>query len=167
VVSVPADLRQRTALLGQVDVTAQAGGFDLRRNRILLALDEAFANAVIHGASGNARLAIEVRASFSQHGGVITVSDPGPGFDPTIAEIAKDEAHRRRGLYLIRAACDDARWIGRGNVCQMIFKQPPAEERQGPPAAEVRRSEGKPSRRVRSASSSKLVVERGRRSGGA
>jgi CheY-like chemotaxis protein len=167
VVSVAATLSQRTALLAKVDITAQAGGFDLRRNRILLALDEAFANAVHHGASGDPMLTIEVRASFSQHGGVITVSDPGPGFDPTIAEIAKDEAHRRRGLYLIRAACDDARWIGRGNVCQMIFKQPPAEERQEQPVVEARRPEGKPVRRVRSASSSKLMAERGRRSDGA
>jgi len=154
VVSVQAALSQRTALLAKVDVTAQAGGFDLRRNRILLALDEAFANAVIHGASGDPGLTIEVRA-------------PGPGFDPTIAEIAKDEAHRRRGLYLIRAACDDARWIGRGNVCQMIFKQPPAEERQGQAAGEPRRPESKPVRRVRSASSAKLMAERGRRSDGA
>src|SRR5208282_4069286 len=100
----------------------------------------------------------------SLHGGVITVSDPGPGFDPTIAEIGKDEAHRRRGLYLIRAACDDARWIGRGNVCQMIFRQPPAEERQGPPASAARPPEGKPVRRVRSHSSSKLMAERPRRS---
>ena len=168
VVSVPANLAQRTDLLGQVDVTAQAGGFDLRRNRILLALDEAFANAVLHGASNDPRLQIEVRASFSQHGGVITVSDPGPGFDPAIAAIAQDDGHRRRGLYLIRAACDDARWIGRGNVCQMVFRQPPAEERAAAPesAPAARRLEAKPSRRVRTASSSKLLAQRGRRADG-
>ncbi len=128
VVSVPAQLKQRAAVMTQVDLAAQAGGFDLRRNRILMALDEAFTNAVVHGAGGNSKLSIEVRASFSKHGGVVTVSDPGPGFDPTLAEIVKDEAHRQRGLYLIRAACDDTRWIGRGNVCQMVFKQPPATE---------------------------------------
>jgi DNA-binding NarL/FixJ family response regulator len=128
VVSVPAQLNQRVALMAQVDVAAQVGGFDLRRNRILMALDEAFINAVVHGAGGNSKLTIEVRASFSQHGGVVTVSDPGPGFDPALAEIVKDEAHRQRGLYLIRAACDDTRWLGRGNVCQMVFKQPPATE---------------------------------------
>jgi len=128
VMSVPAQLKQRAAVMTQVDLAAQAGGFDLRRNRILMALDEAFTNAVVHGAGGNIKLSIEVRASFSKHGGVVTVSDPGPGFDPILAEIVKDEAHRQRGLYLIRAACDDTRWIGRGNVCQMVFKQPPATQ---------------------------------------
>lgn len=167
VVRVPATLAQRTALLGQVDVTAQAGGFDLRRNRILLALDEAFSNAVTHGASNDHTLTIEVRASFSQHGGVITVSDPGPGFDPTIAEFTKDESHRRRGLYLIRCACDDARWIGRGNVCQMIFKQPTSDEvKTLQLSAEVRRLDAKQARRSRSGSSGKFVAERSRRSDG-
>lgn len=123
-ISVPAQLKQRPSVMSQVDVAAQAGGFDTRRNRILMALDEAFTNAVIHGAGGNEKLTIEVRASFSQHGGVVTISDPGPGFDPAIAEMVKNEAHRQRGLYLIRAACDDTRWMSRGNVVQMLFKQP-------------------------------------------
>jgi hypothetical protein len=48
----------------------------------------------------------------------------------------------------------------------MIFRQPPAEERQGAPAPAARRAEGKPSRRVRSASSAKLMAERPRRSDG-
>lgn len=128
VLTVPAELKQRPAVMAQVDVAAQAGGFDLRRNRILMALDEAYTNAVIHGAQGNRTLTIEIRASFSQHGGVVTVSDPGPGFDPVLAEMVADEAHRRRGLYLLRAACDDTRWLGRGNVCQMVFRQPQPEE---------------------------------------
>ncbi len=128
VLTVPAELKQRAAVMAQVDVAAQAGGFDLRRNRILMALDEAYTNAVIHGARGNRQLTIEIRASFSQHGGVVTVSDPGPGFDPILTELVADEAHRRRGLYLLRAACDDTRWLGRGNVCQMVFRQPQPEE---------------------------------------
>lgn len=128
VLTVPAALEQRAGVLAQVDVAAQAGGFDPRRNRILMALDEAFTNAVIHGAQHDPQLSIEIRASFSQHGGVVTVSDPGPGFDPILTEMVADEAHRRRGLYLLRAACDDARWLGRGNVCQMLFRQPLPEE---------------------------------------
>lgn len=128
VLTVPAELKQRAAVMAQVDIAAQAGGFDLRRNRILMALDEAYTNAVIHGARGNRQLNIEIRASFSQHGGVVTVSDPGPGFDPVLTEMISDEAHRRRGLFLLRAACDDTRWIGRGNVCQMVFKQPQPDE---------------------------------------
>lgn len=156
VLTVPADLQQRAGVMTQVDVAAQAGGFDLRRNRILMALDEAFTNAVIHGAQGDKQLTIEVRASFSQHGGVVTVSDPGPGFDPMFTEMVADEAHRRRGLYLLRAACDDARWLGRGNVCQMLFRQPRPEETYG---LEVLGT-GLPRGRKRGTSSHKLVAIR-------
>jgi CheY-like chemotaxis protein/anti-sigma regulatory factor (Ser/Thr protein kinase) len=148
VLSVPAQLKQRVAVMAQVDVAAQSGGFDLRRNRILLALDEAFTNAVIHGAGGDPKSAIEIHASFSKHGGVVTVSDPGPGFDPTMAEIIKDEAHRQRGLYLIKAACDDTRWIGRGNVCQMVFKQPATVEIKANPEAMVANTAPKLRKRV-------------------
>jgi CheY-like chemotaxis protein len=121
---VPAQLKQRLEVISQVDTTAQAGGFDARRNRILMAVDEAFHNAVIHGAAGNAKTQIQISASFSAAGGVVTVSDSGPGFDPTLLEFLQDEAHRQRGLSLIRAACDDVRWLGRGNICQMVFRQP-------------------------------------------
>lgn len=157
VLSVPADLGQRAAVMAQVDVAAQAGGFDLRRNRILMALDEAYTNAVIHGAQGDPQLSIEIRASFSQHGGVVTVSDPGPGFDPVFTEMVADEAHRRRGLYLLRAACDDARWLGRGNVCQMLFRQPRPEESS---ALEALLAGGAPKGRKRGTSGHKLVAIR-------
>ncbi len=157
VLSVPAELEQRAGVMAQVDLAAQAAGFDQRRNRILMALDEAFTNAVIHGAQGNRQLSIEIRASFSQNGGVVTVSDPGPGFDPVLAEMVADEAHRRRGLYLLRAACDDTRWLGRGNVCQMIFRQPQPEDGT---SADVAVGGLLPKGRTRSTSSHKLVAIR-------
>ncbi len=158
VLTVPAELKQRAAVMSQVDVAAQAGGFDLRRNRILMALDEAYTNAVIHGARGNRQLSIEIRASFSQHGGVVTVSDPGPGFDPILTEMVADEAHRRRGLYLLRAACDDTRWLGRGNVCQMLFKQPQPDEITN--RRETTSTNVVPKVRKRITTSSKLVAVR-------
>jgi CheY-like chemotaxis protein/anti-sigma regulatory factor (Ser/Thr protein kinase) len=127
VVTVPADPAERATVMARIDEAAQVGGFDPRRNRILLALDEAFANAVAHGARGDRSLTIEVRAGFSVNGGVVTVSDPGPGFDPLLVEASNNDGGRH-GLALIRAACDDVRWLGRGNVCQMLFRQPPAEE---------------------------------------
>jgi FixJ family two-component response regulator len=159
VLSVPAELGQLAAVLQQVDLTAQAGGFDLRRNRILLALDEAFTNAVVHGARADARQLVEVRASFSQHGGVVSVSDPGPGFDPVLAEAVQDEAHRHRGLHLLRIACDDVRWIGRGNVCQMVFRQPPVEECRAARSGDTTVALAKLRRRA-GASSGKLAVAR-------
>ena len=158
VLTVPAELKQRAAVMAQVDVAAQAGGFDLRRNRILMALDEAYTNAVIHGAQGNRNLTIEIRASFSQHGGVVTVSDPGPGFDPVLTELVANEAHRRRGLYLLRAACDDTRWLGRGNVCQMVFRQPQPEELAT--KCETTASNLVPKLRKRAGTSNKLVAIR-------
>ncbi len=158
VLNVPAELKQRAAVMSQVDIAAQAGGFDPRRNRILMALDEAYTNAVIHGARGNRQLTIEIRASFSQHGGVVTVSDPGPGFDPILTEMVADEAHRRRGLYLLRAACDDTRWLGRGNVCQMLFRQPLPDDAGSRRETTVTNLVPKARRRV--TTSSKLVAIR-------
>jgi hypothetical protein len=102
VVRVPASLTQRTALLGPGRRHRPGGGFrsapqphPAGPRRGLLECGHPWCEQRPH-------LTIEVRASFSQHGGVITVSDPGPGFDPTIAEFTKQESHRRRGLYLIR-----------------------------------------------------------------
>lgn len=145
VVTVQADTAHRATVLARIDEAAQVGGFDQRRNRILLALDEAFANAVAHGARGDRALTIEVRAGFSVNGGVVTVSDPGPGFDPALAAIVINDGGRH-GLSLIRAACDDVRWLGRGNVCQMLFRQPPVEEvatakRQSSTSSRLRRSQ--------------------------
>lgn len=145
VVTVPADPAQRATVLARIDEAAQVGGFDPRRNRILLALDEAFANAVNHGARGDQTLTIEVRAGFSVNGGVVTVSDPGPGFDPMLVDALNNDGGRH-GLSLIRAACDDVRWLGRGNICQMLFRQPPAEEivkvrRQSSTSSRMRRSQ--------------------------
>jgi anti-sigma regulatory factor (Ser/Thr protein kinase) len=132
--SVTADLANRAGILRQVDEAAQVAGFDPRRNRILLALDEAFVNAVQHGAQGDRSASIEVRASFSNHGGVVTVSDPGPGFDPLITGFGSDDPHSRSGLFLIKAASDDVHWLGRGNVCQMVFRQPGASGLHQPPS---------------------------------
>ena len=148
--AMPADLAERTHLLGRVDEAAQAGGFDLRRNRILLALDEAFTNAVKHGARGDRKRSIVVTASFTVHGGVVTVSDPGPGFDAGMANLERDRALSRRGMHLIRTACDDVRWIGRGNVCQMVFRQPPPEEVMAAQRARQARSERRRAKRMAS-----------------
>ena len=76
---------------------------------------------------------------------MVTVSDPGPGFDPALAAIIANDGGRH-GLSLIRAACDDVRWLGRGNVCQMLLRQPPAEEvakarRQSSTSSRLRRSQ--------------------------
>lgn len=137
--TVTADLANRPDILRQVDEAAQVAGFDPRRNRILLALDEAFINAVQHGAMGDPGASIDVRASFSAHGGVVTVSDPGPGFDPMIAGYGSDDPHCRSGLFLIKAASDDVHWLGRGNVCQMVFRQPDAPGMRQPPSTRTSR----------------------------
>ena len=131
--TVSADMERRSAVLKLVDEAAQVAGFDPRRNRILLALDEAFVNAVRHGAMGDPSALITIRASFSSHGGVVTVSDPGPGFDPLMAGFGSDDPHARSGLFLLKAACDDVHWLGRGNVCQMVFRQPGASGIHHPP----------------------------------
>jgi serine/threonine-protein kinase RsbW len=54
-----------------------------REDDIELALTEALANAVVHGAKNDPSKIIECDVACDQkHGMLIVVRDPGPGFDP-------------------------------------------------------------------------------------
>src|SRR5215831_8864600 len=55
-----------------------------KEDAIELALSEALANAVVHGAKGDPRKIVECDVACDESRGVlIVVRDPGPGFDPT------------------------------------------------------------------------------------
>ena len=87
-----------------------------------LALQEALANAVLHGARNDPQKRIECRvACEDEHGMLIIVSDPGEGFDPTrIADPLRAEnlfSNHGRGIYLINRLADD-----RGETCACGFR---------------------------------------------
>jgi serine/threonine-protein kinase RsbW len=87
---------------------------------IELALEEALANAVIHGCGNDASKVVECSISSSESGQVtIVVRDPGPGFDPasipTPVEGENLYSAHGRGIYLITRLMDEV-WFERGGT---------------------------------------------------
>jgi serine/threonine-protein kinase RsbW len=98
-----------------------------REDDIELALAEALANAVVHGAKGDASKVIECDVACDQDRGMlIIVRDPGPGFDPSkIPDPRHSEnlyANHGRGIYLINQLMDDVQFYKNGTEIHMRKK---------------------------------------------
>jgi serine/threonine-protein kinase RsbW len=98
-----------------------------REDDIELALAEALANAVVHGAKNDPSKVIECDvACDQQHGMLIVVRDPGPGFDPSkIADPCSGEniySNHGRGIYLINQLMDEVRFHKNGTEIHMLKK---------------------------------------------
>ena len=96
-----------------------------REDDIELALTEALANAVVHGAKSDPSKIIECDVACDlQHGILIVVRDPGPGFDPTqIANPCHGEniySNHGRGIYLINQLMDEVRFHKNGTEIHML-----------------------------------------------
>jgi serine/threonine-protein kinase RsbW len=96
-----------------------------REDDIELALTEALANAVVHGAKSDPSKVVECDvACDQQHGILIVVRDPGPGFDPTkIADPCQGEniyASHGRGIYLINQLMDEVKFHKNGTEIHML-----------------------------------------------
>jgi serine/threonine-protein kinase RsbW len=91
---------------------------------ILLAVQEALANAVIHGCKNDASKEIRCHMERYPDGRIlIVVADPGPGFvperlpDPNHPENL--EADHGRGVHLIRQLMDEVSFENNGNEIRM------------------------------------------------
>ena len=98
---------------------------DGREDDIELALSEALANAVVHGAGSDPSKIVECDvACDEQHGMLIVVRDPGPGFDPEkIPDPSSGEniySHHGRGIYLINQLMDEVKYHKNGTEIHMI-----------------------------------------------
>ena len=96
-----------------------------REDDIELALTEALANAVVHGAKSDPSKVIECDvACEEQHGILIVVRDPGPGFDPAkIANPCHGEniySNHGRGIYLINQLMDEVEFHKNGAEIHML-----------------------------------------------
>jgi serine/threonine-protein kinase RsbW len=94
---------------------------------IELALTEALANAVVHGAKNDPSKLIECDvACDEEHGIVIIVRDPGPGFDPgKIPNPCEGEnlySNHGRGIYLINQLMDKVEFHKNGTEIRMLKK---------------------------------------------
>ena len=92
---------------------------------IELALTEALANAVVHGAKNDPSKIIECDVACDEKQGIlIIVRDPGTGFDPTkIANPCQGEniyASHGRGIYLINQLMDEVQFHKNGTEIHML-----------------------------------------------
>ena len=92
---------------------------------IELALTEALANAVVHGAKNDPSKIIECDVACDEKQGIlIIVRDPGTGFDPAkIADPCHGEniyASHGRGIYLINQLMDEVQFHKNGTEIHML-----------------------------------------------
>jgi serine/threonine-protein kinase RsbW len=98
-----------------------------REDDIELALAEALANAVVHGAKNDPSKIIECDVACDDERGIlIVVRDPGAGFDPAkIADPCHGEniyANHGRGIYLINQLMDEVQFHKNGTEIRMLKK---------------------------------------------
>lgn len=89
-----------------------------------LAVQEALANAVVHGCNNNPALTVRCCVMSDDNGRVfIAVSDPGPGFKPGSVPDPKLQENLRedhgRGIYLIRQLMDEVQFERGGQEIRM------------------------------------------------
>jgi len=96
-----------------------------KEDAVELALQEALANAVVHGAKEDASKVVEcIVACDDQRGVLIIVRDPGEGFDPgsipspTIGENLY--SNHGRGIFLINQLMDEVKFCKNGTEIHMV-----------------------------------------------
>jgi serine/threonine-protein kinase RsbW len=95
-----------TETLAQLEIPEQ------KRLEVALAVQEALANAVVHGCNNDPSKQVRCRLKSDPNGRiVIIVTDPGPGFSPDrVSDPKRREnlhADHGRGVYLIRELMDE------------------------------------------------------------
>lgn len=96
-----------------------------KEDAIELALQEALANAVVHGAKEDPSKIVEcVVACEEDRGVLIIVRDPGPGFDPqAIPSCTVGEnlySNHGRGIFLINQLMDEVKFHKNGTEIHMV-----------------------------------------------
>jgi serine/threonine-protein kinase RsbW len=96
-----------------------------KEDSIQLALSEALANAIIHGAKSDPSQLIECNVACDDKRGIlIIVRDPGPGFDPASlpSPIVGENLYSNhgRGIYLINQLMDEVKFLKNGTEIHMI-----------------------------------------------
>jgi len=95
-----------------------------KRYEVALAVQEALANAVVHGCGNDPTKQVRCRVKSDPRGRIlIIVSDPGPGFSPDLLANPQQEenlyADHGRGVYLIRQLMDEVEFERPGNEIRM------------------------------------------------
>jgi anti-sigma regulatory factor (Ser/Thr protein kinase) len=113
---------------GVTHVLQEKGWPDEDVMAVELALQEAVANAIRHGCCGDPNKQLQCSVSFGEAGEiVITVRDPGTGFDPATLPNPLDPANllktSGRGIFLINGLMDEVQFADGGRELQMKKKK--------------------------------------------
>jgi anti-sigma regulatory factor (Ser/Thr protein kinase) len=123
--TIPADPRQIPKVTdGVTQVLQEKGWPEQDVMAVELALQEAVANAIRHGCHGDASKELQCSVSCNDEGEVvITVRDPGTGFDPdSVANpLHPDNLMKSsgRGIFLINGLMDEVQFADGGRELQM------------------------------------------------
>jgi len=123
--SMPADSEAIATVVDTISETlVQLEVPEQKRLEVALAVQEALANAVVHGCGNDPSKQVRCQLKSDPHGRiVIIVTDPGPGFSPDVLSDPKRRenlyADHGRGVYLIRQLMDEVHFEHRGNEIRM------------------------------------------------
>ncbi len=94
---------------------------------VQLALDEALANAVIHGNGRSADATVAITYDVTPQSIYLSIQDEGSGFDPTVVDDPTREENLEvpagRGLFLMRAYMTQVHYNDRGNCVTMLHQK--------------------------------------------
>jgi len=110
---------------GIMDLVRQMSCAPGKEDAIELALTEALANAVVHGAKADPSKVVECDVACDQEKRMlIVVRDPGTGFDPmTVANPLQGQnlySNHGRGIFLINQLMDEVKFHKNGTEIHMI-----------------------------------------------
>jgi serine/threonine-protein kinase RsbW len=123
--SMPADSEAIATVVDAISETlTQLEVPEQKRLEVALAVQEALANAVVHGCGNDPSKKIRCCLKSDPHGRiVIIVTDPGPGFSQDLLSDPKRRenlhADHGRGVYLIRQLMDEVHFERGGNEIRM------------------------------------------------
>ena len=127
-ITVPGDRNEVTPVVDRImAVVRDMGCAEGHEHAVELAVQEAIANAVIHGCEGDPLQSVQVSVGCDEDRGmIIMVRDPGAGFEPeSIPSPLHGEnlyASHGRGIYLINQPMDDVRYEKGGTEIWMRKK---------------------------------------------
>jgi len=96
---------------------------EMEETDILIALQEALANAVVHGCQNDPSKNVFCRVEVDADAFIMTVRDPGPGFDVDAAtqatEAGANFTTHGRGICLMRSLMDEVTYRNGGSELQL------------------------------------------------
>jgi len=123
--SMPADSEAIATVVDAISETlAQLEVPEQKRLEVALAVQEALANAVVHGCGNDPSKQVRCRLKSDPQGRIlIIVADPGPGFSPNLLSdpTRRENLHadHGRGVYLIRQLMDEVHFELGSNEIRM------------------------------------------------